>query len=68
MRNRGIELFLLPPHDELAAPAPSVDVGADEHAELRQVLGLAGVPGGALPAAMAAAHAAVAAHAGHRHR
>lgn len=74
MRNRGIEVFLLPPHDELAAGAAAeaagsaVVPGADEHAELRQVLALAGVPGGAVPAAMAAAHSAVAAHAGQRHR
>ena len=69
MRNRGIELCLLPPHDELASPVPAASVSiTDEHAELRQVLGLAGVPGGAVPAAMAAAHAAVAAHAGQRHR
>ena len=36
--------------------------------ELQQVLALAGLPGSSLPAAMAAAHAAVAAHAQQRHR
>lgn len=76
MRNRGIEIFLLPQGEEEAAVAA---VGApwhggqgqqqgEQHAELVQVLALAGMPGTAVPRAMAAAHAAVAAHAAQRHR
>ena len=82
MRNRGIEIFLLPEQAEQeAAPAPAAAAALQgpaaaeqqqqqqaEHADLQQVLALAGVPGTALPAAMASAHAAVAAHAAQRHR
>ena len=66
MRNRGIEIFLLP-EPRHANPAPSVDA-AGELAELVAVLGLAGVPGSQLPAAMAAAHETVAATAAQGHR
>ncbi len=58
MRNRGIEVFALPPAGGAAG-------GAEDAAA---VLGLAGVPGVALPRAMAAAHGAVVAAAGARHR
>lgn len=66
MRNRGIEIFLLPPREQQAAPAAAP--GLCQHGELQQVLALAGIPGTAIPAAMAAAHAAVVAHAAQRHR
>lgn len=78
MRNRGIELFLLPPEAEaeagpgaaaqLAAAPPAGAPAQQQQQEAQQVLALAGVPGSAVPAAMAAAHAAVVAHAAQRHR
>ncbi|KAL4440107.1 hypothetical protein ABPG75_003108 [Micractinium tetrahymenae] len=81
MRNRGIEIFLLPKHEEEAAAGAAgaaaqqgsqgqrqQEQQGGQQAELVQVLGLAGVPGTAVPRAMAAAHAAVAAHAAQRHR
>lgn len=73
MRNRGIEIFLLPLQDEATAAVQQRQQQQgkqqhEQHAELEQVLSLAGVPGTALPAAMAAAHAAVAEHAAQRHR
>lgn len=63
MRNRGIEIFLLPQQDEELRQAAQ-----QATPELQQVLALAGLPGSSVPAAMAAAHAAVAEHAGKRHR
>lgn len=77
MRNRGIEIFLLPRQEAEAVASPAGGARWDgsqgrrqgeQHAELVQVLALAGVPGAAVPHAMAAAHAAVAAHAARRHR
>ena len=65
MRNRGIEIFLLP--QQGGVPAQQ-EMQAQEAAEMQQVLALAGLPGSTVPAAMAAAHAAVAAHAAQRHR
>ena len=54
MRNRGIELFVV---DEAASPE-LLPAGHAQHEEL-MMLSLGGVPGTALPAAMAAAHTAV---------
>ena len=53
MRNRGIELFIA---DE-AAPPELLPPNTAQHEEL-MLLSLGGVPGTALPAAMAAAHTA----------
>ena len=77
MRNRGIEIFLLPQQEGTPAPAAeqqgaaaplSLQEQLTQHGELQQVLALMGVPGSSIPAAMAATHAAVAAHAAQRHR
>ena len=69
MRNRGIEIFLLPPHElEVSAAAVGSAAFGGDVQEGQQVLALAGVPGTALPAAMAEAHAAVVALALRRHR
>lgn len=69
MRNRGVEVFLpLPAPDAEEAPQPQEDCGPaarpDPHlsealpllSDLQQLMGARGVPGRALPAAMAAAH------------
>ena len=72
MRNRGIEIFLLP--EDPAASAGIVGgkrqlaAGNLHGQELEAALGYEGIPGQALPHAMAAAHAEVAAHAAQRHR
>lgn len=74
MRNRGIEIFLLPqaPERPVAAAAAAGPAGDSQQSgslgEVQQVLALAGVPGTSLPLAMAAAHAEVAAYAAERHR
>jgi hypothetical protein len=78
MRNRGIEIFLLPQAPErpvaaaAAAAAAAGPAGDSQQSaslgEVQQVLALAGVPGTSLPVAMAAAHAEVAAYAAERHR
>ncbi|GAB4814208.1 hypothetical protein N2152v2_001254 [Parachlorella kessleri] len=72
MRNRGIEIFLLPA-DPRAPAGPlngsSLPAAGNLHAqELEATLGYEGIPGRALPHAMAAAHAEVVAHAAQRHR
>ncbi len=54
MRNRGIELFV----DDEAASSELLPGGTAQHEEL-MLLSLGGVPGTALPTAMAAAHAAL---------
>lgn len=56
MRNRGIEIFLLPEEEQSLAD------------DVESVLAAVGVPGVALPRAMAAAHRAVALHAEQAHR
>ncbi len=73
MRNRGVEIFLLP---ESISPASSASHPSSasspphqqQHEDLQLALGAAGVPGWAMPAAMAAAHAEIAAAAAAAHR
>lgn len=67
MRNRGIEIFLLPQKGE-EQQQQQLEQQEAALPELQQVLALAGLPGSTVPAAMAAAHAAVAEHAARRHR
>ena len=68
MRNRGIEIFLLPAQGEAGAALPAAGWHPLHTSELQQALAIAGVPGTALPAAMSAAHSAVAAQATQLHR
>ena len=78
MRNRGIELFLLQqqiaaveaPAAMVVPSAPTTAVAGasqQQQRELCEVLGLAGLPGAALPWAMAATHTTVAGAAAQRH-
>ncbi len=74
MRNRGIEIFLLPeatqqpagPGSAQAAPTAAAALQADK--ELEVALSCEGMPGTGLPHAMAAAHSEVVAHTMQRHR
>lgn len=68
MRNRGIEIFLLPEQPQAPAAKARAAAGAQQAQELEAALGLQGVPGWGLPHAMAAVQAEVAAHAAQRHR
>ena len=62
MRNRGIEVFM-----DSFSPA-RLDADSAEVADLEAMLAVAGVPGSALPKAMAAAHLACLHQAALHHR
>lgn len=72
MRNRGVEIYLLPePSPAAAAPISRSDPAADAQVpaapDLQLALAAAGVPGWALPQAMAATHQQLAAAAAAAH-
>jgi len=72
MRNRGVEIFLLPESISPASSASHLSSASSpphqqQHEDLQLALGAAGVPGWAMPAAMAAAHAEIAAAAAAAH-
>jgi hypothetical protein len=72
MRNRGVEIYLLPePSPAAAAPSarsgPTADAQVPAAHDLQLALAASGVPGWALPQAMAATHQQLAAAAAAAH-